>query len=254
MTRKKLCIKVNDFNSLHTNIETYFDEQQNVIHILDRQESGMTVTNSLEFYLRPHILNAYSLDVDNVRWIVYHTDGFISEFVAKSENSGDFKSIADNDKVIYQPFLTIIEDIREVVGYLELFKDDIVPEPNIENIASYLPDTGNWIRKFNVIKKDLLEIFCGVEGKDEQRSLLAKEIRKALQDGYNKTATFTQEKKEIIIVSITAYLCAQFGLTKEVIAYGIIQYILSSFANVAFNHTREKLCKGFEKQEVETAK
>ncbi|KJL04350.1 hypothetical protein [Priestia aryabhattai] len=62
-------------------------------------------------------------------------------------------------------------------------------------------------------------IFCGGEDKDEERKVLVRGIKGVLKDGREKAITITKERKEVIIESVPAYICAHSGLTEGAITY-----------------------------------
>lgn len=254
MNRKIMHIKIADHNDLHTDVETYYDNTNNAIHVLDRYalDSGKTVTNSLEFYIRPHILEAYGLLDDKVRWLIYPTDGYISELInfEPFRGSGTFVSVSDNDQIIYKPFKKIMRDINELRGYLEYFKEETYDKIDINALdtLAYNSYEKGWIKKYKSIEQELLEIFCGIESKDVERSELAKLVREKMEEGYSKASESVKQSREKIIVAICTYIAAKFELPEMAIAYKFINYILNTFADVYYSSQKDKLCKKFQEQ------
>lgn len=256
MNRKIMHIKLTEHNNLHTDVETYFDYESNVIHVLDRYalDSGKTVTNAIEYYIRPYILKEYNLLNDNVRWLIYPTDGFISEFTnfEPFEGSGNFVSVPDNDPIIYKPFKEIMENINEVRGYLEYFKEATYEnkEEDINNALSYLPKTNKLKEKLTSIKQELLEIFCGVESKDSERKELVRLVKEKMQgDLISNTSEMMKKNKEKIINGILAYLVGRYNLIEPAILYKTIEYLLNNFASVYYSSKKDKLCEKVRKQD-----
>lgn len=83
------------YNPAPVDADIRLDLERRIVHVLDLDRGGMTVTNGID-QIQPMIAFRYELgDINTWQWWLYGTDGVVCAY---DRNSREYKSITDEEQ------------------------------------------------------------------------------------------------------------------------------------------------------------